>query len=265
METDELMCQTLRISMPTLEKYKLICKDYKNDTVLIKKSPLQDMDLLKYYLLSKNLLKNECSKCKIPPKWNNKPLYLMIYHKNKVASDNTIENLEIICPNCMSQSDIANLKKNTNYVSKSQCDNCKELVVKAKLNDGLCHSCFEYKMNSKYCSVDDKNANDIDIMNDENIKNIHKIKNELYPEGTKNSRGLRKKLLESYNILRYQLNEDAKDDVDKIAVNVKPVSRTPIKPVSIVEPEDLEDGEDLMDKIVKTANAIKCHKLKKID
>ncbi len=249
MDNDNMMCQALSISQPTLDKYKAICRDYKNETVLIKKSQLQDMDMLKYYLFSKNLFKNECGQCKLPPKWNNKPLYLMVHHKNKTASDNRLENLEITCPNCLSQMDIATLKKNTNNVAKSQCDNCKELLVKAKLNDGLCSSCFEYKMNSKFCKEEvDMKAQE--LMDDENIKNLHKIKNEMYADGTGNSRGLRKKLLESYNIMRYQMNEEAKDE---IVVKPTNTAKTPIVTKSIVDPDELEEGENLMDAIVKTA------------
>jgi hypothetical protein len=235
MDEDAQMCQILRIAPATLEKYKNICKTYKNETVLIKKSPLQDMDMLKYYLFSKNLFKNECAQCKSLPKWNNKPLYLMVHHKNKTASDNRLENLEIVCPNCLSQMDIANLKKNTNNVAKFQCDNCKDLLVKAKLNDGLCNSCFEYKMNSKFHKQDDVTiANN--LLEDENIKNIQKIKSDLYGDGG-NSRGLKKKLLESYNIMRYQMNEAAKDE---IVVKSPSISRTPIVTKTIVDPDDLQ-------------------------
>ncbi len=245
MDEDAQMCQMLRISPITLEKYKNICKTYKNETVLIKKSPLQDMDMLKYYLFSKNLFKNECAQCKLPPKWNNKPLYLMVHHKNKTASDNRLENLEIACPNCLSQMDIATLKKNTNNVAKTQCGNCKDLLVKAKLNDGLCSSCFEYKMNSKFCR--ENVAITGDLLEDENIKNIQKIKSDLYGDGG-NSRGLKKKLLESYNIMRYQMNEDAKDEV---VVKPTSVSMTPIVTKTIVDPDDLKEGDNLMDAIIR--------------
>lgn len=245
MDEDGKMCQILRISPVTLEKYKEICKIYTNETVLIKKSQLQDMDVLKYYLFSRNLLKNECAICKSPPVWKNKPLYLMVRHKNKTASDNRLENLEITCPNCLAQLDIYTLKKNTNNVAKSQCDNCKEIWIKSKLNDGLCKSCFEFKMNSKFYK--ENTTTFIDNLDDENLKNLHKIKAELYGDGG-NSRGLTKKFLDSYNILRYHKNEAAKDNIHP--VNITNVT-TPIVTESIVD--ELNDGENLMDVIAKKA------------
>jgi len=37
------------------------------------------------------------------PMWNDKPLVLQIDHINGVSNDNRIENLQILCPNCHTQ------------------------------------------------------------------------------------------------------------------------------------------------------------------
>ena len=44
----------------------------------------------------------KCSKCNITD-WNNEPLSLQIDHINGINTDNRIENLRLLCPNCHSQ------------------------------------------------------------------------------------------------------------------------------------------------------------------
>jgi hypothetical protein len=50
-----------------------------------------------------NLLPSQCSECGIFSKWNGKELTLHVDHINGVNSDNRIENLRCLCPNCHSQ------------------------------------------------------------------------------------------------------------------------------------------------------------------
>lgn len=44
-----------------------------------------------------------CSICKIKPIWNGKPLVLILDHIDGDASNNSVDNLRFICPNCDSQ------------------------------------------------------------------------------------------------------------------------------------------------------------------
>jgi hypothetical protein len=48
--------------------------------------------------------KNECSVCGINS-WNGKPIVLELEHKNGNHTDNSLENVCLICPNCHSQTD----------------------------------------------------------------------------------------------------------------------------------------------------------------
>lgn len=45
-----------------------------------------------------------CEKCGIE-NWNNKPIVMQLHHINGDSKDNTLENLQLLCPNCHSQTD----------------------------------------------------------------------------------------------------------------------------------------------------------------
>lgn len=60
---------------------------------------------LRGFLIRKNLYTGKCSLCGITDNWNNKPLTLELDHINGVCTDNRIENLRWVCPNCHSQTD----------------------------------------------------------------------------------------------------------------------------------------------------------------
>lgn len=51
------------------------------------------------------LLPYKCVKCANPGEWNNSPLSLQLDHINGINTDNRIENLRFLCPNCHSQTD----------------------------------------------------------------------------------------------------------------------------------------------------------------
>ena len=57
---------------------------------------------LKKRLLKENILQNKCDICGIV-EWNGQPLSLELHHKDGVSSNHRLENLQILCPNCHSQ------------------------------------------------------------------------------------------------------------------------------------------------------------------
>lgn len=62
--------------------------------------------------LFKNLLKDEiCEDCGISNMYNNKPLTLQLHHIDGNSSNNKMENFQILCPNCHSQTPSFRSKK----------------------------------------------------------------------------------------------------------------------------------------------------------
>lgn len=69
---------------------------------------------IKERLLKEKILHNKCSICGLGDKWNERPIVHVMDHINGDSSDNRIENLRIVCPNCNSQLDTfsgRNIKK----------------------------------------------------------------------------------------------------------------------------------------------------------
>jgi len=60
-------------------------------------------NLLKKRLLNENILENKCNECGLPPIWNGKLLVLQLDHINGISTDHRLSNLQLLCPNCHTQ------------------------------------------------------------------------------------------------------------------------------------------------------------------
>jgi 5-methylcytosine-specific restriction endonuclease McrA len=72
---------------------------------------------LKNRLLKEDLIENKCKLCGVGSTWNGKKLNLHLDHINGNHSDNRLENLRVLCPNCHSQTETyagRNKKNNRN-------------------------------------------------------------------------------------------------------------------------------------------------------
>ena len=72
--------------------------------ILVENSRYTYSPKVKARLLAEGLLQNECALCGIS-EWRGRPLVLHLDHRNGVPTDQRLENLRLLCPNCDSQTD----------------------------------------------------------------------------------------------------------------------------------------------------------------
>ena len=127
--------------------------------------------------------KNNCEICGVK-EWNGKPLSFEIHHKNGINTDNRLENLMLLCPNCHSQTDHYRGKQTSSALSEMKAkeyqtfkeaitneidsennslnniikSNCKKDIIKKVLESKYCLYCGKELLGksrkNKYCSVE---------------------------------------------------------------------------------------------------------------
>lgn len=95
---------------------------------------------LKRKLFELGIKQNKCDVCGIS-EWNGKPIVCQLHHIDGNNNNNNIENLQILCPNCHSQTENyrKDLVQRYNKQEKRYCKICGKEITR---NASLCSNCM---------------------------------------------------------------------------------------------------------------------------
>lgn len=114
---------------------------YTEDTVFCENGTISQHSLVNWYKKG-NYSKYQCSICGQQPFWNNKPLIMILDHINGNHTDDRLENLRWVCPNCNYQLDTTGYKKSrvlkTKEITKTYCIDCGKEITKGSLRCNKC-------------------------------------------------------------------------------------------------------------------------------
>ncbi|MEN6620793.1 MAG: hypothetical protein ABFD50_04530 [Smithella sp.] len=133
------------------EKYKNKKNSSKPLDEILKENSNYTSSKLSKRLIKEGFFERKCYSCNLT-EWLSNPIPIEIHHINGVNTDNRIENLTLLCPNCHAFTD--------NYCSKNKTEKNKqkEIITCYKCNielsnkpkNGLCSKCkFELETNNK--------------------------------------------------------------------------------------------------------------------
>lgn len=86
--------------------------------ILVINSDYVNTDRLRQRLIKEGFKKYQCEICR-RKKWNGQLIPLELHHINGIRSDHRLQNLQILCPNCHSQTSNWTSKNNNVRVSQS--------------------------------------------------------------------------------------------------------------------------------------------------
>lgn len=130
----------------------------KKDTIeyLVEGSKISSFKL-KNKLLKEGYKEHRCEKCK-NTEWYGKPIPLELHHINGDNTDNRLENLQMLCPNCHALTENYGGKNQKSNIMKRYCKTCgKELHSGQKVycSTECRYKKYDYKMLEKCTSIKD--------------------------------------------------------------------------------------------------------------
>lgn len=128
---------------------KEIGKQIPLNEILVENRPYKSQDLKKR-LIKEGLKEDKCELCGCSNEWNGKLLILQLDHINGNHSDNRLENLRIVCPNCHSQTETFSNKRNK---KRNYCVDC---GCEISLRSTRCNTCAAKYKNSFKVKPEDR-------------------------------------------------------------------------------------------------------------
>ncbi len=136
---DDLSLEELNQNLKVAQRKRGKLKKVSSSTLLVKNSKVGSSKLKKR-ILDEGLLENKCSMCGIGPEWNGKALVLQLDHINGDSTDNRIENLRIVCPNCHTQTETFSGKHKA--APPNVCKSCQKVITREA---EVCMRCAGFK------------------------------------------------------------------------------------------------------------------------
>jgi len=109
-------------------------KKFIDDNDIFRENSRHSEGSIRCFAMKRGLVDYACSTCNIGNTWNGKPLSLELDHINGDPTDNRVENLRFLCPNCHSQTDTFR-GRNVNTGFKKVSD--EDLLSALKTTDSL--------------------------------------------------------------------------------------------------------------------------------
>lgn len=124
------------------EVYGIINMSYVPAEHYLKPNIRVKSQLLKDKLIIEGYKENKCEICGIS-EWNGKPITLQLHHIDGDHNNNTIDNLQIICPNCHSQTE--NYCGGANRRKITLCPDCGEQILNSSQYCSKCAPKHRYR------------------------------------------------------------------------------------------------------------------------
>jgi Zn finger protein HypA/HybF involved in hydrogenase expression len=95
---------------------------------------------VKRRLIRVGLLREACQLCGLGSTWQGRPLALHLDHINGIRTDNRLENLRLLCPNCHSQTETYAGRNQRRVREARRCKRCGE-PQSERSGGRICHRC----------------------------------------------------------------------------------------------------------------------------
>lgn len=98
---------------------------------------------LKLKLLEEGIKENKCERCGLT-EWLGKPITCQLHHIDGNSSNNSLENLQMLCPNCHSQTE--NFCIGNTTIKKNYCKDCGAEITRQAMYCNACYNKHHHKI-----------------------------------------------------------------------------------------------------------------------